>query len=163
MKKKPLLTPRRGLMVLGVLFVAGGIWLGTRNRPASVPSEAGQVVSQPTQNAEWDTARPPRTLPVLAEKPSKEELGEEALRRAAKDPESAVVWAHSLGEPGDRETALLAVASERVRDNPKQALELALELPSSESRDEVLERATREWAGQDPHAAVEWATSQPER
>jgi hypothetical protein len=99
---------------------------------------------------------------VLAEKPSKEELGEEALRRAVKNPEEAVVWAHSLGEPGDRETALLAVASEMVRDHPKQALELALELPVSESRNEVLERATREWAGQDPHAAVEWATSQPE-
>lgn len=162
MKKNPLLTPRRGLVVLGVLLMAGGIWLGLRNRPASVPSEVGQIVSQPTQSAEWDTARPPRTLPVLAEKPSKEELGEEALRRAVKNPEEAVVWAHSLGEPGDRETALLAVASEMVRDHPKQALELALELPVSESRNEVLERATREWAGQDPHAAVEWATSQPE-
>jgi hypothetical protein len=162
MKKKPLFTRQRGLIALGVLLAAGGIWLGTRDRPAPADEGVGPAVTQPAARAEWDTDRPLKVLPVLAEKPSKEELTEEALKRATKDPEGAVVWAHSLGEPADRETALLAVASERVRENPKHALELGLELSASESRDELLERATREWAGQDPHAAVEWAKTLPE-
>ena len=163
MKKTPLFTRQRGLIALGVLLAVGGLWLGTRPRPAPVSQErAGQTVTQPAARAEWDTERPLRILPVLAEKPSKEELGKEALKRATENPDEAVVWAQSLAEPGDRETALLAVASELVRNNPRHALELGLELSASESRDELLERATREWAGQDPHAAVEWAKTLPE-
>ena len=162
MKKKPLFTRQRGLIALGVLLAAGGIWLGTRHRPEPVPEGGGPGVIQAPARAEWDTDRPLKVLPVLAEKPSKEELGKEALKRAAANPDEAVIWAQSLAEPGDRETALLAVASEMVRDHPRHALELGVELSASEPRDELLERATREWAGQDPHAAVEWAKSLPE-
>jgi len=112
MKKTPLFTRQRGLIALGVLLAVGGLWLGTRPRPAPVSQErAGQTVTQPAARAEWDTERPLRILPVLAEKPSKEELGKEALKRATENPDEAVVWAQSLAEPGDRETALLAVAS----------------------------------------------------
>src|SRR5688572_16115175 len=99
MKKKPLFTRQRALIALGVLLATGGIWLGTRHRPEPTPEGVGPTVTQPGARAEWDTNRPLKVLPVLAEKPSKEELGEEALKRATKDPEAAVVWAHSLGEP----------------------------------------------------------------
>lgn len=168
MKKKPLFTRQRGLIALGALLAAGGLWLASRHRPETVPDHVGQALSAASQapdvrpEVDRERERPAKVLPALSEKPSKEELAREAVERASRDPEAAVAWAQSLPEPGDRETAVLAVASEMVRDHPRHALELGLELAATEPRDELLERATREWAGQDPHAAVEWAKTLPE-
>ena len=167
MKRKHVLSSRFGWLAAAVLLAAAGLWIVMRaNRPpTSAPgsgqTEAGRsggaVCRDEPEVVPGARLGAGRQLQPLAAKPSREELVREAVERYEQDPDKAVEWAQSLATPGERETALLAVVGELVRDRPRLALELAAELPQSAERDDTLERAAREWAGFEPEAAVAWA------
>ena len=84
-------------------------------------------------------------------------LGQVAPAWAARDLHGAGEWARSLTDSAEREGAMIAVGSDAVRTEPLLALELAAELPGSAGADELLRRASMEWASTDAAAAAEWA------
>gem|GEM_PF-4662710 len=167
MKRQDVNFRRFNWLAAAVLLAAAGLWIAVRaNRPPTVAPGSGQTEARQTgrpagrdEPAGVPGAGPGagRQLRPLASKPSREELARDAVERYGQDPDKAVDWAQSLATPGERETALLAVVGELVRDRPRLALELAAELPKSTERDDTLERAMREWASLEPEAAVEWA------
>ena len=68
----------------------------------------------------------------------------------------AIAWARDL--PEDRRAGpLLKIANEALANDPHQALELAVALPSSDARNELIARAASEWAGHDPQQIASWA------
>ncbi len=79
-----------------------------------------------------------------------------ALAWGATAPSSAADWAEDLSEKTERTQALTHIASEAVRSDPHLALELARSLPEP-SMNDIVPRATAEWAATDPVAAAEWA------
>lgn len=80
-----------------------------------------------------------------------------ALSWGASDPSSTAAWAEGLAKKTERSLALTHIASEAVRRDPHLALELACSLPEPAMND-IVPRATAEWAASDPVAAAEWAS-----
>jgi len=75
----------------------------------------------------------------------------------ANHPDDAVLaWADNLENPHDRHTVLTAIAFERVRSHPLQALELAAEMDADNPRDDLIQVAVSEWAYHDPEGAMDW-------
>ncbi len=68
----------------------------------------------------------------------------------------------STGKPHDRERALEALLPDLMRRDISAAARLAEGLEPWASREEVLFRVAREWASQDPEAAVAWARQLPD-
>ena len=68
---------------------------------------------------------------------------------------TAAEWARGLS--ADREQMLKLVAEETIRLEPIESLRLATELSPGAERDELIVRASMEWAGQDAPAAKQWA------
>lgn len=79
-----------------------------------------------------------------------------ALAWGDSDPAAAARWARTLANDADRASALTDIAGEAVRSEPQFALELARSLPEA-ARDELVPRATMEWAAHDPATAADWA------
>lgn len=80
-----------------------------------------------------------------------------ALAWGASDPSSAADWAGNLSGKIERTQALTHIAGESVRGDPHLALELACSLPEPAMED-IVPRASTEWAVTDPVAAAEWAS-----
>lgn len=76
--------------------------------------------------------------------------------------EEATAWAASLANESERHRALLAVANEAVRSQPIAALQIAVEFPPAEPRDELICRAAMEWATTDIENALQWARQIPD-
>lgn len=70
--------------------------------------------------------------------------------------DEAAAWVRTWPEE-KREAGLLAVAYEAVRKSPTNALWLAMELPATELRDQLIEHAVREWASRDSESPLTWA------
>lgn len=70
---------------------------------------------------------------------------------------TAAEWARGLSAASDREQMLKVVAEETIRLEPVESLRLATELSPGVERDELIVRASMEWAGQDARAAEQWA------
>src|SRR5205085_990495 len=74
----------------------------------------------------------------------------------------AIAWARDLPETL-RAGPLLKIANEAIGTDPRQALELARELPASDGRNEVIARAASEWAVHDPEQIAMWAENIPDQ
>jgi hypothetical protein len=80
-----------------------------------------------------------------------------AIEWAGADLKAAAAWAEQLSTATEQQTLLLAISNEAVRSNPMEALRLVVGLPAEAERDDVIRRATAEWALQDAAGAVGWA------
>jgi len=69
---------------------------------------------------------------------------------------SARDWALGLEDAREREAVLLLLASERLRVNPCEAVEIAAAQAPAPGRDDVLIRALQEWIHSDYEAAARW-------
>lgn len=76
---------------------------------------------------------------------------------ANRDLGAATAWARQLPEEADRFRSMQAVANEAIRSHPVEALQLAVELPADRTSDDVILRATSEWASRDASGATDWA------
>ena len=85
-----------------------------------------------------------------------------ATRWAHQNFTEAVAWARGLPE-FERVNAFLKIAYEAVEKDPKNALELARELPATEERDELVALSAGTWAENDARVAAEWAAQIPDR
>lgn len=77
---------------------------------------------------------------------------------AGHDFNAAVAWARQLPEPDDQQNSLIAIAYETARSAPLEAMKLAVGLPPSESRDDLLTHAANQWAGNEPRTAAAWVS-----
>ena len=77
---------------------------------------------------------------------------------AEQDFGAAVAWARQLAEPTDQQNSLMAIAYETARTAPLEAMKLAVGLPPSESRDDLLTHAANQWAGNEPRTAASWVS-----
>jgi hypothetical protein len=111
------------------------------------------AMSAPRAAAEWATVLPPGANRQFV-------IETASLAWGDSDPASAAQWAQSLRNEAERMLALTNIAGEAVRNAPLLALDLAQSLPET-TRDEIVPRAAREWAAQDPVAAADWARQIP--
>ncbi len=70
---------------------------------------------------------------------------------------AAIEWVDKLPAGDARQTASIAVGYEAARSDPVQALNLAIPLPQSHARDELLVYGMRQYASKEPEAASQWA------
>ena len=85
-----------------------------------------------------------------------------AIAWAGQNLSAATAWARDLSDSTERQIAVMAIASESVRADPKHALSIAADLPESGERDAILARAAGEWAASDPAQAADWAEHIPD-
>ncbi len=81
---------------------------------------------------------------------------------ADSDLASSVAWARLLADSSDREVALTGIARVAVALEPRQAMELAVEI----RRPDLVHDCLRDWAQLEPEEAARWArrmTAGPER
>jgi len=111
--------------------------------------------------AAWAENNPVGLADWLATSPSYMELEQHAgmLARswAVKDLTATLKWAQGMKPGSERTSVIMTVAYEAVRDDPVQGLNLAAQLPVSQSRDELLVQGARQWAVHAPEAAAQWA------
>lgn len=81
----------------------------------------------------------------------------EPARAESFDPRGAVAWIESLERGSDRTAAIIGAGRAIVEALPRRGLELALELPDSPERNDLLQQAARAWLQSDSSAALEWA------
>ena len=106
--------------------------------------------ADPSAALAWATARPdsPDALPVLKQA---------AVVWANTNLPAAMDWVRDLPAGTMRQGASIAVAFEAARSDPVQALNLAIPLPQSAQRDELLIYGMRQYAAREPEAASQWA------
>jgi hypothetical protein len=80
-----------------------------------------------------------------------------AVAWANVDMNTAAQWARQLPMEEERWKALSLIANEAARTEPDMALSLTLELPASQSRDDLITHALGEWAAHDGASAGTWA------
>jgi hypothetical protein len=107
----------------------------------------------------WSETDPGAAAEALAR--MKSEDRREARERVAavwarQNLDQAIAWARWLPEGKDRESALLAIASEISAKTPREALLLASQLTVPENS-EFVSRAASAWAVESPDEAMAWA------
>jgi len=80
----------------------------------------------------------------------------EPARAESFDPAAAIARIESLEHGSERSAAIVAAAAAIAQALPQKALELGLELPDSQERNDLLQQAARAWLHSDPMAALEW-------
>ncbi len=80
-----------------------------------------------------------------------------AIVWANQDFAKALEWVRQWPDPQERGSGLLSIAYEEVRTQPLEALKLAVELPASSARDDLVKFAATQWGATDPEAAAAWA------
>jgi hypothetical protein len=100
--------------------------------------------------AKWLMAATPGPLREIA-------LDQVAIAWASRDMPAVVEWARSMSGDQDGERVVRQVAYEASRTNPVEALGLAVDLPSGNTRDNLIIHACLLWAGTDGEGAAEWA------
>lgn len=85
-----------------------------------------------------------------------EAIDQVALVWGAVDLRAATEWAKATVNR-DGGQALRQLAYEAARTEPLAALELAVDLPADQRRDDLIHHTCLQWAGQDPSAAAAWA------
>ena len=89
-------------------------------------------------------------------------LDDVAIVWANHDPTNAMNWAGSLSDNAARGQALAAVAGEAVRSQPLMALQIALDLPAGQQRDDLIQRGAMQWASEDAASAAAWVSQIPQ-
>jgi len=130
---------------------------------SATPAELAQDLSKrlirqwtgtaPENAAAWLETLPPENQTAL--------LDDVAITWANNNPTNAMNWAASLSDNAARSQALTAVAGEAVRSQPLMALQIALDLPASESRDDLIRRGAMQWASNDACSAAAWVNQIP--
>jgi len=130
---------------------------------SAVPAELAQDLSKrlirqwtgtaPQNAAAWLETLPPEKQTAM--------LDDVAITWANNDPTNAMNWAASLSDNAARGQALATVAGEAVRSQPLMALQIALDLPASESRDDLIRRGAMQWASNDAGSAAAWVNQIP--
>ena len=114
----------------------------------------------------WAGQNPAAVAAWLSQQPAgdQRQLAAEnlALVWAGGDLASATDWGLSLTDPDESSSVLTAIAGEAVRSYPAGALQLAVDLPPTASRDDLIRRAATEWATGDATNAVAWAEQIPD-
>jgi len=77
-------------------------------------------------------------------------------RAEAFDSAAAIARIESLEHDGERNAAIISAGPALSAALPQKALELALELPDSPEKNDLLQRAAAAWLQTDPSAALEW-------
>jgi hypothetical protein len=131
---------------------------------SATPAELAQDLSKrlirhwtgaaPENAAAWLETLPPEKQTAL--------LDDVAITWANTDPTNAMNWAASLSDNVARGQALATVAGEAVRSQPLMALQIALDLPASESRDDLIRRGAMQWASEDAAGASAWVGQIPQ-
>lgn len=85
-----------------------------------------------------------------------EAINQVAIVWGAVDFSGAAEWAKAAVDR-DGGQALRQLAYEAARTEPATALELAVNLPADQKRDDLIHHTCLQWAGQDPSAAAAWA------
>lgn len=80
---------------------------------------------------------------------------------AGRDSTGAIAWARALPEE-DRNLVFVGIAYSMVEADPLKALDLARDLPATESRDELVAHISLNWAAKNPTQAGEWAKQIPD-
>jgi hypothetical protein len=80
---------------------------------------------------------------------------------AESDSTEAIAWARALPDE-DRNLLFVGIAYSMVENEPLKALELARELPATESRDELVSHIAQNWSTKDAAKASEWAQQIPD-
>src|SRR5206468_9202797 len=57
----------------------------------------------------------------------------------------------------DEQRGLLSIGYEAARNEPLEALRLALTLPPDQARNDLIAHSANQWAAVDPEAAAKWA------
>jgi hypothetical protein len=81
---------------------------------------------------------------------------------AERDSTEAIAWARSLPEE-DRNLTFVGIAYSMIEKEPMKALDLARELPATDSRDELVNHISLNWAAKNPAQASEWAAQIPDK
>jgi hypothetical protein len=131
---------------------------------SATPAEVAQDLSKrlirqwtgtaPENAAAWLETLPPEKQTAM--------LDDVAIVWANHDPTNAMNWAGSLSDNAARGQALAAVAGEAVRSQPLMALQIALDLPASEQRDDLIRRGAMQWASEDAASAAAWVSQIPQ-
>lgn len=112
--------------------------------------------NNPRAAADWVSTWP-------AGSPRQEAVHDVAVVWAGQTLSGAAEWARQLPDDLERQDGLSAVAYEAAQTEPLEALRLALELPESQVRIDLIAHTVRQWATRDSQAAVaEWAGQLPE-
>jgi len=113
---------------------------------------------------QWTDATPGKASAWIATLPPNQQsamLDDVVIVWANNDPTNAMNWARSLPDSAVRGQALTSVASETIRSQPLMALEIALDLPSGQQRDDLIQRGAMQWASVDAASAVAWVEQIP--
>lgn len=79
-----------------------------------------------------------------------------ATRWFESDTVGATTFVKSMEDSSLRNTALLALGYEALREEPRRAVELVQEVPPSDSRNDFLVQAVQEWSAQEFEAVQSW-------
>ncbi len=85
-----------------------------------------------------------------------------ALAWAETDLPASLTWARALPDGNAREHVLTELGYETARQDPVQALQLAVELSPTAERDALILHGARQWAAADAGAARTWLLQWPE-
>ena len=85
-----------------------------------------------------------------------------ALAWSEHDLSSALDWAQSQTEGVTRSRLLTELGYEVAREQPVEALNLAVELPQTPERDDLILHGLRQWTVADPSTARDWLLEWPE-
>jgi hypothetical protein len=69
----------------------------------------------------------------------------------------AVEWVRQLPFGEEQQSGLLSIGYEAARNEPLEALRLALMLPANQARADLIVHSANQWAAADPEAAAKWA------
>lgn len=148
--------------------------LGLKDFAPAVRAIAAIESANPTQHGRelalrvmqrWSEEDSPGAATAAAELPADERI--EACERigaawARNDPEAATAWAGTLSNGSESQSALFAIASNEVFANPARALTMLSQMPASNQRDNLIERAVSTWSEIASADTLQWAGQIPE-
>jgi hypothetical protein len=111
--------------------------------------------SSPHAAAEWAGRLPEGPTAIEA-------LTQISIAWANTDLPGAVAWVKSLPENSVKPSALLNLAYEAARVEPLTSMELAIMVPTSTERDNLLVHAVSQWAAAAPGEATGWVETVPD-
>lgn len=127
---------------------------------SATPVELAQDLSQRLIR-QWTSKSPEVAAAWVEELPLEKQavvVNDVAIVWANNQLTNAMTWAESLRDPAAKTQALQAIAGETVRSQPIVALQIAIDLPPNQQRDDLIRRGAMQWASEDAQSAAEWAT-----
>jgi hypothetical protein len=131
---------------------------------SAMPAELAQDLSKRLIRR-WTDADPGKASAWVGTLPPEQQmamLDDVAIVWANNDPTNAMNWARSLPDNAARGQALAAVAGEAIRSQPLMVLQIALDLPAGQQRDDLIRRGAMQWASADAGSAAAWVKQIPQ-